>query len=297
MENFGMEMIKVSEFKKIAYSEKIKEYQKEAFIESIKHKEEISNHYDEKSVNIILKDKLKFYKDTIETFENIHHKYSNNYNIINDETPIAAFFILFSRIISLLKMTLNCLENNFLDASILFRPIDEAISLAEYFMFSANDEKGKMHLKQWFRENKSPANRICRDFIKEYSKNRFSDKRKEFFDNDFAYRLYNQKSKPIHSTLNDIISNFKAEIENNNITYLGFEYGKSSDYMSVWQTVEFFQSSVWTSIQGFMICILELDIISDEDFNSLFSLHKLFLTEVKKRNSNIMKYFNEYITY
>lgn len=45
----------------------------------------------------------------------------------------------------------------------LLRPIDEAIDLAKYFSLCSAEESAVSHVREWFRENRSPKHKIVRE--------------------------------------------------------------------------------------------------------------------------------------
>lgn len=160
-----------------------------------------------------------------------------------------------------------CFSNLFWDSKILFRPIDEAVMLAEYFIISQDTDIGKKHLKEWFRENRSPSNVICRETISNYMQKILPD----FYD---TYKknlseVYSIKSKSIHHSLNSILETYNVTIEKDNIKQVGFDFGKCTYTSKILETIEFFQSSIWTAFQGFFICFNSSMPLTKEDSDLL----------------------------
>ena len=139
--------------------------------------------------------------------------------------------------------------------------------LAEYFIITDGSEKGKKHLNEWFRENRSPQNVICREAISNYMKSilpYFYDSYKKNIS-----ELYSIKSKSIHHSLNSILETYHFTLENDNVKSVGFDFGQCTYTSKILEMVKFFKSSIWTAFQGFFICFNTSMPLTKEDSDLL----------------------------
>ena len=179
-------------------------------------------------------------------------------------------------------MACLCLENHFWEAGTLLRLIDESIDLARYFVITQKTEEGKENLKKWFRMNEIISHSTCRKAISAhtstYLKGIDFDAQKELKD-----ELYRKKSKWIHPTYNGILEVYRAKIGSNWIMYQGFDYGPCSYSGKIFELTDFFQSSIWTAVQGFYICFYKDMPLTEKHRRTLYSLNKIFLKEVNNQ--------------
>ena len=280
----GVKCLRMEDFQELAYSQEVKEASLHSMIAETQRRFNDRKQKEDKVFLNKIKAKINNYSNYIRILEEIHKKYNSKLDIVNSETPVIAAYLLYSRIIGLLKMTNFCLKNKFIEAHILIRPIDEAIQLAEYFIISANTDQGKEHLKKWFRENKSPTNSICRKSIAKYMYEFFNIENNEYFEEPLS-ELYQGKSKSIHHSYNTIREYYKTNFDVNNSLKIEFDYGKSSYPRKLFELVEFFQSSIWTAIQGFTICFHESLPMNSEDINLLSSYDQQFKKEMYQRRA------------
>jgi hypothetical protein len=280
----GIKCLTLNDFRELAHSSEVKEAALQGMVAETERRL-----YDkeQKKNNIFLnqvKIKIKNYHNYIRELEKIHRKYNSRLDIRNSETPVVAAYLLYSRVISLLKMTNYCFKNKFVEGYILFRPIDEAIQLAQYFIISANTNEGKKHLKEWFRENKSPSNSICRKSIAKYMHNFSKIDSDEYFEESLV-ELYQGKSKPVHHSYNVIKECYKTKFDAKNALKIEFDYGRCSYPRKLIEHVEFFQSSIWSAMQGFTSCFHESLPMDIEDINLLYSYDLKFKSEMYQRRS------------
>jgi len=192
-----------SDLKILCYKEEVRNISNTYLLDSLLSLE--SDKINKKDEILIqrIKELLEQYRKDIEVLEKIHNKYKNKVNILNDETALAAAYILFAKVINLLNMACLCLENFYLSAGSLLRIIDETIDVAEYFIISEDTEKGDLDLKKWFREYVSPSNSICREELSKYMSSIIQNKPKA--NKDIIDTLYHLKSKMIHPTRSVIL--------------------------------------------------------------------------------------------
>jgi len=277
----GKDCISLTDLKKLAYSEDVHE----AAIETMKNniiireREEIVG-----KEKFLLQNKKKIgkYRRYIKILENIHASYHNQLDIVHTESALVAAYVLYSKAINLLNMACLCLENHFWESGTLLRSIDEVIYLAMYFVITQKTEEGKKNLKKWFRMNEIISHSNCRKAISAlmstHQKSIDFDAHKELQD-----ELYRKKSKWIHPTYNGILEVYRAKMGSNCIIYQGFDYGPCSYSGKIFGLTDFFQSSIWTAVQGFYICFCIDMPLREEDRKTLHSLDKKFLQEVNNK--------------
>ncbi len=277
----GKVCISLTDLKKLAYSEDVHE----AAIETMKNnfiireREEIVG-----KEKFLLQNKKKIgkYRRYIKILENIHSSYHNQLDIVHTESALVAAYVLYSKVINLLNMACLCLENHFWEAGILLRSIDEVINLAEYFVITQKTEEGKKNLKKWFRMNEIISHSTCRKAISALISTLLKaidfEAQKELQD-----ELYRKKSKWIHPTFNGILEVYRTKMGSNCIMYQGFDYGPCSYSGKIFGLTDFFQSSIWTAVQGFLMCFGQNIPLTKEHKDILYALDKKFLAQIDKR--------------
>ena len=143
----GKPCITETDLKRLAYSDFVRESSFEAFLDYIKQRKDDDaigkNHIFDKRI----KENVKKYRSYTKTLEGIHANYQDRIDLIHSESALLAAYMLHARVINLLNIAWLCLENHYWYASLLLRPIDETIDLAEYFTIAENKEYGKKHLR------------------------------------------------------------------------------------------------------------------------------------------------------
>lgn len=216
-----------------------------------------------------IKELLKQYRKDIEVLEKIHNKYKNKVNILNDETALAAAYILFAKVINLLNMACLCLENFYLNAGSLLRIIDETIDVARYFIFSEDTEKGDSDLKKWFREDISPSHSICRKELSKETSSFIQNKPKA--NEELMKTLYDLKSRMIHPTRNVILESLIYSKKEEMSLPNSFEYKRCSYARRIYEHVVFFKSSILTAYQEFYFCFYKKMPLEKDDKDILMS--------------------------
>lgn len=271
----GKEAMKMSDLKTLAHSPEAHEAALEGLAWEAQRREadELSGRNSQFSEEIARR--VMRYREYIQTVEDIHSYYGNRLDVLHDESAVVAAYLLYAKVISLLKMTCLCLEHHFWNALILLRPIDEAIQLAEYFIHIETDTQGVQNLRKWFRENRSPQNAVCRQAIGKYmdsiaplTTNRPLEA--------VMVELHGKKSKEVHHTCNGIWETYRAKIENGKLVPIGFDYGPCSHPRKILEVAEFFQSSIWTALQGFLLCFYERLPLEQDHIDRLKALEQLF---------------------
>ena len=258
-----------SDLKILCYNGEVRNISKRYLLDSLLSLE--SDKINKKDEILIqkIKELLEQYRKDIEVLEKIHNKYKNKVNILNDETALAAAYILFAKVINLLNMACLCLENFYLNAGSLLRIIDETIDVAEYFIISEHTEKGDLDLKKWFREDISPSNLICREELSKYMSSIIQNKPKA--NEETMETLYHLKSKMIHPTRNVILESLIYSEKEGISLPNSFEYKRCSYTRRLYKVVGYFESSIWTVFQGFYFCFHKKMPLKDSDKDVLMS--------------------------
>ena len=204
---------------------------------------EVSERFRANSQLILDKD-----ENAVKILENIHKKYEPQVEIFNDKRGSVASFIIYARIISLLYSIILLLRSGIPSESfILFRPLWEAILLAEYFMLSeANDENNKQ-IRRWFDKNETPKAGEVRYYFAE----------KLGLSVKMLQELNNGYSKPIHP-YNVIIESYRGVSMSGFLGEYnqrqGFDYHQSSVMRDIVTLITAFENLLLSSLQGFYIC-------------------------------------------
>ena len=275
----GKPCITENDLRKLAYSNDKLQASSEFFIFSALRRIV----HESKGKNAFFQDEIKKnvekYRNFNKTIEKIHSNYGNRVDLTRDETALAAAYALLAKVLNLLNMAYLALENHYWYASLLLRPIDEAIDLAEYFIIKKDTSVGKKHLETWFRENKSPSHSTCRKEISEFTGTILGEEITEIHQETLS-DLYDAKSKSVHPTFNEIMMVlFNAKLKNMEIDSIDFDYGPSTNLEELYLLSLFFQSSIWSTVQGFLFCFEDKMPLLKKDKEILFSLNKIFEEE------------------
>ena len=268
----GVPCIDVNEFRLLAHSDDAPQAALEAFVANVLRFET----YEQDGTNQVLlaeiADRLASYRQHIQLLREIHTKHYSHVDVLRDESPVAAAYILYSKVIRLLSMACHLLENSFIDAIAVLRLIHEAIQLATYFMLADKLDEAKEHARVWFRENHSPPNAICRRATAAHLADTLQ------ISQDVIERimtdLYSGQSRPIHHTYRGIIETYRAKTAPQGIVPLGFDYDRCSIPWKVLEPVRFFQSSILSAVQGFVFCFHSSLPLADGEIEQLMSLER-----------------------
>ena len=275
----GKHCISENDLKSIAYSDEKLKASYEALLNYLERRVDNDITNQNSIFEAGIKNNVKKYRNYIKVIETIHANYSNRIDLARDESALAAAYALHAKVLNLLNMACFNIENHFWYSSLLLRPIDEAIDLAEYFIIKDHTEIGKKHLKVWFRENKSPSHSTCRKTISEFMGSFFSSGVTEIHKETLS-DLYGLKSKPVHPTFNEIMMVlFNPKIKNRKILSTSFDYGPCTNMRELFELSNFFQSSIWSTVQGFFFCFQDKMPLSEPDKATLISYNKQFEIE------------------
>ena len=275
----GKPAIKQGDFKKLAHSQDVHEASLKAFSFEVKRRERDEKSGKSQRFCSEIAIKIETYRSYIQVLEDIHAGYYDHLDPLHDETPLVAAYILYSRVISLLKMGCLCLENHFWDVRILLRPIYEAVDLADYFVIPQNTDQGRTHLREWFRENQSPSNSTCRQAIAKHTQP--TAESKDWLEGIMRDH-YDRQSKAIHHTYNGIMEVYKAKTEDGGVVPLGFDYGPCSYPRKLWESTRSFQFSIWNAVKRFYLCFGNRLPLRQEDIDTLCALVQKFADEAEQ---------------
>ena len=218
---------------------------------------------------------LNEYNKYIKDLQELHLKYIEKIDILNNENGLVAAYILFFKAISLLWTASDCIKVGQWFSGSFLREIDETLDLAHYFIIAENATAGKKHLRNWFRLNKAPKNKTCREAISkwEYSINpQHSEADYKILHNE----LYYKKSKWIHPTLNLIREGIIFEESNGEVIAKGFDYRTCGYERKLFEYTQFLKSSIWSAYQDFMICFRDKMPLEKADIEFILDYDKLF---------------------
>lgn len=250
------EEISYNDYTKIIYYKDIKQLSKiAAFYGVQRYKKEISDGSHEKfekECSIL----IESYQRIISELVNIHVKYIEKIDLLIEETPLTASYLLFAKSLNLLNMICLNLKQGYLNCLMLFRPLDEAVLLAEYFVLSKETESGKKDLLKWFRENKSPSVKIIRERFNKFSEQNLPSSFYQIFQG-LLNQLHDKQSKSIHNTFADLRSLFEIDSVKGDVVVKNFEYIGSNNFRSRLEMILFFLYKIHNVVQG-MICCFEI---------------------------------------
>jgi hypothetical protein len=172
-------------------------------------------------------------------------------------------------------MTCTSLEHRFWDSLILLRPIDEAVQLAEYFASFGKEEPGATRLRAWFHEDESPKNAIIREALAKQMDQILGDQSGKP-SKGLLGELHNKKSKELHHTYNGMWEMHRTKIDNGKLVHTGFDYGACSSPRQLLEITRFFESSIWTAVQGFVLCFREQLPLEAKHIQTLMDLDQQF---------------------
>lgn len=151
---------------------------------------------------------IRRYEQYASKLSEIHQFYQGMFDCLREESARVAAYIIYAKVIRLLNLALLGLEHSNGDVFVLLRPIDEAIDLAKYFSLCSTEEPAVIHVREWFRENRSPKHKIVREMwgkrIDAILGQQGGNSAQLF------QQLYFKKSKELHHSYNGMWENHKA---------------------------------------------------------------------------------------
>ena len=217
---------------------------------------------------------LDIYDVYILDLEILHRKYLDLANRAGSESSAMAAYLLFSRVISTLKMGCLCLRNGYWSSGSLLREIDECLDVAKFFVITKDTSKGEKMLRQWFRQNRAPKHEDCRKEIASWMASIDKDVDAEQH-RELLYELYQKKSKFTHPAYAAIreVSKYKADLT---ISVEEVDYGPCSYERKLHELTHFFRSSIWSSYQTFLGCFIHEMPLLEEDVEYLLNYDTKF---------------------
>ena len=217
---------------------------------------------------------LDIYDVYIGDLENIHRKYLDSANKAGNESSVMAAYLLFSRVISTLKMGCLCLRNGYWNSGSLLREIDECLDVAKFFVITKDTSRGGDALRRWFRQNLAPSHGDCRKEIASWVAD-IDKEADEEQHHELLKELYNKKSKFTHPTYATIREVAKYNTDGT-VSVEEVDYGPCSYERKLHELTHFFRSSIWSSFQTFSTCFIQELPLLEEDIKYLLNYDKKF---------------------
>jgi hypothetical protein len=222
--------------------------------------------------------KLMQYRKFIVVLQEIHLKYLTRILPVQKRTALAAAYLLYARVINVLNMGCACMEAGYWNAGIVLRQVDEAIQVAEYFSTTESTPTLQRDVDRWFRENRSPQPMNIRKAIAARMGMHMGAEQGErhlYVMNE----LYELKSKWIHPTFSPIREMLQIEPRDGKAVVTGFDYAASTNLRKLHEFTLFYRSSIWTAVQGFLMCFQHQIPLEEEDSKRLLQLNRRFTVE------------------
>jgi len=263
VDNHGQQCITDDNFKRFANDENKYEKSKPDLIKYLTDR----TSWDVEKMRNDVNEMLKKYREYVEMLTEYHSDIFSAHFILNDESPLSAAILLFTKIINMCNMFLDSIEKLYNSAILIIRTIDEANTLAQYFIVLKDDEQCKRDLIAWFRYEKSPSPAECREKLSSALAPQAgipAELLEKLYDD-----VYDVKSKAIHHSYRDCSELLEFELKDNNVIIKDVSYKSASIYRQ-FEVVEYFESIINNVLQGFIFCFSSL--LNDEKKNKLVTL-------------------------
>ena len=221
---------------------------------------------------------LKKYNIYIKDFQELHLKYIKKVDIVNNENGLVAAYILFFKVISLLWIISDCLKAGQWCFGSFLREIDETLDTAYYFIIMEETSSGKNDLKNWFRLDKVPKNKTCREAISK-QESLINPIYNENDNKNLKAEIYYKKSKLVHPILNPIREFIIFEESDGELTAKSFYYKSCNYERKLFEYTQFFKSSIWSAYQDFILCFRDKMPLEKADIEFILGYDKLFNEE------------------
>lgn len=273
--DFLFNEIDLTSFMKILNYKNLRKFEEETFIHHSKR--------------IIKKESTEYEKILFSNYNNIsrelrrvtklHFKYSYKFNLLRDETPLHAAYIIHGKVINYLNFINESIKNRYLCVMPYFRILNEAILLACYFLINQNEKNGKRSLKKWYREEISPSASELRNSFKSYTEKHQSSQLQSLFGN-LLFETHDSQSNEIHNSFNHTRKTIGCKTIDPLVPNI--EYLESSNYVELISIQEYIPKNILTLLNGFKFCYCtEVKIFDQEDENFLEYLRLNLLSEIK----------------
>jgi hypothetical protein len=218
---------------------------------------------------------LKSCYSAIYRLEIIHSNHLQLVNACGYGSNTMAAYLLFSRVISILKMSCLCQEHDYWHWTAQLREINEGTSLAEYFITKGNSPEGKESIHQWFRQNYAPRDLVCRKALSTSYAAASSDYPEE---NHLGLmeELYDKKSKLTHQTFRSIREITKFKVVDGKVVIAKIEYGPMGYQKKQLELAVFFRSQLINCFSAFKACFKNLPLDQNDTDELSKIVKKLF---------------------
>jgi hypothetical protein len=263
IDEHGQRCISYEDFKRLANDES--KFEK-ANLDLVKYLVDRST-WNVDKMKIDIEAMLNKYREYVDLITKYHAELINTNFILNSETSLNASLLLFLKIINMSNMFLDSIEKSYNSAVLIIRTIDEANTLAQYFIVLQNNEQCKKDLLSWLRYEKSPSPAECREKLSKVLAP-FAGIPAELLEKLYD-DLYDVKSKAVHHSYRDCSELIEFELKENEAIIKSISYKVSSIYRQ-YEVVTFFESIINNVMQGFLLCFNSL--LSEEKKNNLIVL-------------------------
>ena len=221
----------------------------------------------------------------INKIELIHKEYKHHFDF-DTQTPELAAYLLFAKVINLLHAIFDSFQERRLSYFMLFRPLNEAMQLAECFIVTKTNSDGKRKLSAWYLKNASPSMEIVRTGIDAYSKSLMPGALKDLFVTA-KDSIHKMQSKSIHNTYNDIVKLFRYYRKNGDLLTT-IEYDKTTNIIELNQHHQYLLLIIYSVYTNFQFVFEFLcNIIKPLDSEELNKYRKQINSNIDiLRNSN-----------
>ncbi|MGI6585785.1 MAG: hypothetical protein ACOX3L_07605 [Lutisporaceae bacterium] len=242
-----------------------------------KVQEEVRERFSSNSQLVLDRDEI-----AVNVIETIHRKHEPEFDLFDDKRGTVAAFILYSRVISLLHSIILLLRGGIPSESfILFRPLWEAIQLAEYFLISEASNENKKEIRRWFEHEETPPARDVRYYLS----------KKIGLPLKILQELNHRYSKPVHHTYKVIMESYRGVSMSGFLgdysQGFGFDYHQSRIMRDIITLIEAFENLLLSALQGFNMCFSP--ILAEDEVENLREQIEFYMLDPNKRLEKIFK--------
>ena len=219
------------------------------------------------AIKVSINRNIEEYKGYISLLEEYHRSLTVNYDLLCDKTEVVAALLIYLKIINISHMFILSISEGINSSLILVRTIDEAVTLAQYFILLKDDSTCQNDLKRWYHLEKSPSPSECRKKVMSALTSGTPFTYEQVF--PLSDDIYQIKSKSVHHSFRDCNKLLELEIKEESIHIKEFCY-KSSNVFRKDEIIEYFSSIINSVMQGFIICFK--DILEKEKLDNLVNI-------------------------
>jgi len=263
---------------------------KDAYIEAIGYDTQLFNYDQQPEQKNKLQKEIDFElekgKGYIDKLKEFHFLNRDKFDILRDESAECAAYLIFVKVLNVLYEIWEQLSNKSLMSDMLYRPFNEALWLAEYFLITSDAPEGKIDLRKWYREDITPRAKKLRKVIEEYNlKNLPLDVPAELLEKMKGANtvLYGLQSGSIHTSYFDLKRFIIFGIKNDVPIHEGFQYMNTTNLRKTLESCLYLHSLILTAYLGFLSCFSVLsNILSEKDIDSLDKLRNELFADRKR---------------